>query len=107
MEISTANWTDIASLIIQLGLLKFVWGLYKKYEAKAEARDGAIRSLLRTDIIHICHRAEEKGCIEVYNLENLDDMYQHYRTLGGNGAIKAMYESTKQHPIAVKGDKNA
>lgn len=107
MDFLTNNWVNIISLIVQLGLLKFVWGLYQKYNERAEARDDAIRSLLRTEIIHICHRAEQKQCIEVYNLENLNDMYKAYRALGGNGAIKAMYEQAQQHPISVKGDSNA
>lgn len=103
MDFITEHWAELISLAIQLGIFKVAWGLYKKYDARAEARDDAIRSLLRTEIIHICHRADEKGYIEVYNLENLNDMYKAYHVLGGNGAIKVMYEQAQQHPVATQG----
>ena len=39
----------------------------------------------------------------MYNLENLNDMYKAYHVLGGNGAIKVMYEQAQQHPVATQG----
>lgn len=98
------HWAEIINISVQLGILKFVLGLYQKYNIRAEARDDAIRSLLRSEIIHICHRAEEKQYLEVYNLENLNDMFKSYQSLGGNGAIKAMYQQALQHPIVTTKD---
>lgn len=106
MDFIISHWAELISLLVQLGILKFVLSLYRQYNIRATARDDAIRSLLRTEIIHICHRAEEKGYIEVYNLENLNDMYQSYHALGGNGAIRTMYEQAQQHPIMTRGDAN-
>lgn len=101
MDFITHYWADIAQLTIQLGLVQFGYRLYKKWRQKSEAHDNAMRSLLRAEIIHTCHRADEKGFIEVYNLENLDDMYTAYHALGGNGAIKTMYEQAKGHHIVT------
>ena len=62
------------------------------------ARDDAIRSLLRTEIISINHKSEEKGFIPIYNLENITDMYRSYKALGGNGAITEIYNKVLQLP---------
>lgn len=103
-EFVVSHWAELINIFFQLGILKFVLGLYQKYNVRAEARDDAIRSLLRSEIIHICHRAEEKQYLEVYNLENLNDMFRSYQSLGGNGAIKAMYQQALQNPIVTTKD---
>ena len=91
MEYIQTHIGTIVSLLLQSGLLGILWKMYGKYRADIEernkkevARDDAIRSLLRTEIISINHKSEEKGFIPIYNLENIMDMYRSYKALGGN-----------------------
>jgi len=92
------HWVVIISILIECGLVKYLSNFFKKYKIRETARDEAIRSLLRTEIINICHRAEEKGFLPIYNLENINDMYKAYKVLGGNGAITDLYQQVKSYP---------
>lgn len=95
------HWAEIIIIAAQCGILKIGYTVLQKYLQRTEARDDAIRSLLRTEIIHICYKAQEQGYIEIYNLENLVDMYKSYKALGGNGAITEIYEHTTNLPHSV------
>lgn len=92
------DWLTIATLAIQAGILKFVYNLYKNFIQKEANRDCAIRGLLRVEIINICHNAEKEGFLPIWALENLTDMYNTYKALGGNGAITGLYNKTIQLP---------
>ena len=68
MEVITKNWVNLAVLLLQCGFLEFGYRLYKDYkkhqserESKNKAIDVAIRSLLRTEIISLCYKAEPKA----------------------------------------------
>ena len=97
-EFLSNDWLAIVTLAIQAGLLKFAYNIYKDYEKKEKNRDCAIRGLLRVEIINICHNAEKEGFLPIWALENLTDMYNTYKALGGNGAITGLYNKTIQLP---------
>lgn len=110
MDFITNNWASIILVLLQCGLLQFAYSLYKEYEKKEEekkakriASDIAIRSLLRTEIIGLCHKAEKEGFIAVYNMENLAEMYNAYHELGGNGSISELYNMTMCLPHVPQG----
>jgi hypothetical protein len=44
------------------------------------------------------HNAEKEGFLPIWALENLTDMYNTYKALGGNGAITGLYNKTIQLP---------
>lgn len=97
-EFLTNDWLAIVTLAIQAGILKFAYNLYRDYMCKEKNRDCAIRGLLRVEIINICHNAEKEGFLPIWALENLTDMYNTYKALGGNGAITGLYNKTIQLP---------
>lgn len=94
----SGEWLTIITLAIQAGILKFAYRLYKNFTQKETNRDSAIRGLLRVEIINICHRAEKDGVLPIWELENLTDMYNTYKALGGNGAISGLYNKTIRLP---------
>lgn len=109
MELIKENWVTIITIAIQCGFFKYLYAFLKENKRqekiradelrkREEARDKAIRSLLRSEIIGIYHKAEEKGYLPIYNLENIDDMYYSYKILGGNGAITELYNQVKNYP---------
>ena len=100
-----SDWVNLIILVVQAGIVKFAYNLYKEYkkeqeekDKKAQNIDGAIRGLLRVEIINICHNAEKEGFLPIWALENLTDMYNTYKALGGNGAITGLYNKTIQLP---------
>lgn len=101
-EFITSHWLALLSIAVQGGICKFFWGLYKQYQVKADARDAALRALLRVQIISRCHKSQREGFIAVYNLENLNDMFAQYTVLGGNGAVVPLVKRTQQLPCVEK-----
>ena len=94
----SGEWLTLITLAVQAGILKFAYRLYKNFTQKENNRDSAIRGLLRVEIINICHRAEKDGVLPIWALENLTDMYNTYKALGGNGAIGGLYNKTIRLP---------
>lgn len=99
----SGEWLTIITLAVQAGILKFAYRLYKNFIVKENNRDSAIRGLLRVEIINICHNAEKEGVLPIWALENLTDMYNTYKALGGNGAITGLYNKTIQLPQRKEG----
>lgn len=92
----------VISLIVQCGLIKFVYSMYKDKKQKTVARDEALKCLLRNDIYGIYHKGEEKGYLPLYALENATDMYNSYSALGGNGAVTTVYKKILAMPHEVQ-----
>ncbi len=97
-EFFTAHKLQLFVATIQCGIIPFVYSLYSSHNKRSKARDEALRSILRTEIIRICMKAEKRGYLFMYELENLNDMFNAYSALGGNGAVKALYEITIKLP---------
>lgn len=98
MEFLNSNLVVVLTFLIQCGVFKYMYSFIKEYRARDAARDTAIRSLLRTEIINICHKTEKDGVLPIYNLENINDMYRAYKALGGNGAIDELFHQVIQYP---------
>lgn len=100
MDFVNEHWFAIITLLIQCG----VFGCFGSYLNRAKARNKAILSLCRAEIISLCHKAKNDGFIAYYNVENLDKLFKAYSNLGGNGAAKELVKQTKLLPIKKEGD---
>lgn len=98
IEFIETHLLQLLTLLVQCGLFKFAYSVWADYKNLKASRDAAIRSLLRTQIINLCKKAEREGFIAVYNVENLNDMFMPYSVLGGNGAVKNLYEHALSLP---------
>lgn len=70
----------------------------EEHERKAEneaIREG-MQAILRDRIIQMYIHCEEKKDVPLYAMENMTHMYNAYHTLGGNGAISAIFEKFKK-----------
>lgn len=99
----------LLNILIQCGILKFIRDWIKENKEKAEAElqqkedeaaavRNAMRCMLRSHIIKICCKSEERGYINIFEVENLTDMFNSYLVLGGNGAIKELYKDAMNLP---------
>lgn len=98
VEFIVENWLQLVTLLANLGVVKVIYNLYTSRSARHEAMYIGIKTILRTNIISTCINAERKGYLPLYDVENLNDMYSAYSALGGNGAVKELYQSTLRLP---------
>ena len=110
------DWKELLigiGFILETGVVGVLWQMYREYQKnearKAEERanqDKAMRdamcSILRTDIFRICLKAESRGYIPLYDVENLSKMLPCYKALGGNGTAERLCEQALNLPHTDK-----
>lgn len=67
-------------------------------EQKQGALEDGTRALLRAEIIRSYDKYTDRGWIPLYAREALEKAYEAYRNLGGNGAVKHLYEELCELP---------
>lgn len=81
-------WVELIFTILTTGIVY----VFKQYLG---LKQGMI-SLLRNEIIRICEKATNDGYCVNYMKENVKDMFEAYKKLGGNGmvsiAVQALYK---------------
>ena len=56
------------------------------------AIEQGVQALLRNEIIRRYREFESKGEISILDKENLEEMFEQYKNLGGNGTVKKMMD---------------
>lgn len=74
------------------GVLGFISTKLKKNKKKDLAIEQGVQALLRNEIIRRYREFESKGEISILDKENLEEMFEQYKNLGGNGTVKKMME---------------
>ena len=74
----------------------------KEREEQKALRDG-MRSLLRRQIIADCESAISEGYCPTARKDTIEDMYQSYHALGGNGVVTGLKDQT-MNLSTVKGE---
>lgn len=64
----------------------------EKEKKKDEAIELGVQALLRNEIIRRYREFESKGEISILDKENLEEMFEQYKNLGGNGTVKKMMD---------------
>lgn len=109
------DYWSIVSLGITTLAIPGVGYAYRKYKA-GERRQTAIelgvRALLRERIVQGYYEYFHAGKMPLHGLESMENMYQEYRSLGGNGAVSKLMEDlreleVKEDPPSGPGSKKA
>ena len=74
------------------GVLGFISTKLKKNKKKDLAIEQGVQALLRNEIIRRYREFESKGEISILDKENLEEMFEQYKNLGGNGTVKKMMD---------------
>lgn len=99
--------TDIiVPIIIAVFASTGFWSfLQARFQKKDEAND-KLNMLIRLNVgiahdrIHaLCHEYISRGSVSDDEMDNLTDIYEPYRALGGNGSGKLLYEEVKKLPV--------
>ena len=73
-------------------ILGFIATNFKKNKQKDLAIEQGVQALLRNEIIRRYREFESKGEISILDKENLEEMFEQYKNLGGNGTVKKMMD---------------
>lgn len=80
------------------GLCGWLLKSHRKEEARAQAMETGLRTLLRAELLEIHAKYVPLGYIPVAAMEETDRVYKAYHSLGGNGAGTKLYEEIKALP---------
>ena len=90
-------WVQVAFDVICSGMGTLA-GAFLLWRKKQKALEHGVQALLRSQIIQTCEHYLDAGDIPLYGLENIENMYSAYHTLGGNGAVTKMVGDTRELP---------
>lgn len=71
---------------------------YKSMQTRQKATEMGVQALLRAQIIHIYNKYMERGELPIYERENIDQLVEQYKNLGGNGVIESLKEKMDALP---------
>lgn len=71
----------------------------REQDALQEAMKEGLQAMLRDRIIQMASYCSQQGYTQVYMVENMAHMFSAYTTLGGNGAVKYIYEQFMALPV--------
>lgn len=74
------------------GIIGLISTKLKKNKKKDLAIELGVQALLRNEIIRRYREFESKGEISILDKENLEEMFEQYKNLGGNGTVKKMMD---------------
>lgn len=77
----------IAALTV---VVKSMSGRVKRQQAENQALRDGMRSLLRAQIISSCEHAIRDGWCGARLRDTINDMYESYHALGGNGTVTSI-----------------
>jgi len=98
MEFIIKYWIEVAFGLILAGFGYFS-KIIKKYKIDTDATKAGVRALLQDRIIQAYKYHKEQGCVDLYDRKIIDDMYQQYKALGGNGLIEDIMDKLIDLPI--------
>lgn len=91
-------------LIAALGAYtKYLSGVIKREKAEQKALRDGMRSLLRRQIIMDCESAIKEQYCPAATKDTIEDMYQSYHALGGNGVVTSIKDQMMALPT-LKGE---
>lgn len=68
--------------------------------------EAASLSTLHTNLYTLTQKVLRRGTIKAEEIEELDNIYEPYHELGGNGTGTNYYERAKNLPLYTKGESN-
>lgn len=100
-EFITQYWLGIVFTGIA-GLIStsfcYIIKLFKKDKQEHITIRNGIQALLRDRIIQAYNHYKDKNNCPIYALENIEKMYNEYKSLGGNGTIQQLVGELRELP---------
>lgn len=78
----------------------------KRSDVKNKAIALGIQAILRDRIIQAYNHYHDQGYCPIYARENIENMYNQYHNLGGNGTITDLYNELRKLPTEERNINN-
>ena len=91
-------WGTSALISFLLGLF---WNNYLNQKNVEKNLRLGVLALLRSEIIKEHAKCKENGFCSAYSINLVNDIYESYHQLGGNGVATKLIEEIRQLPIKV------
>jgi len=92
--------------VLLIALVGFVCKKIKTIAKKQDYYNDGIKALLRSELIKNYNKYTEQRYCPIYAKENVNDIYDTYHNLGGNGVGTKMYNELMDLPTHLKGGSN-
>lgn len=91
---------------IPLTVARWSWSKMKQKMRDMRATELGLQALLRDRLVQAYnHSVHGRGFCPIYEKENITGMYEQYHNLGGNGAVKKLYDEMMDLPTQLKEEK--
>lgn len=107
----TKYWIEWLFGLLSAGIIAYIRKLSKQVKqerAEQKALRDGMRSLLRRQIVADCEQAMKEGFCGTATKDTIEDMYNSYHALGGNGVVTRLKAQTMNLPtvnlMTMKGD---
>lgn len=92
--------TILSSLVVAFTVFvsRLVSTRFKKSAGDTELLKLSIQALLRAQIVDIYNRCKKQGFCELYEKDNLSNLYKYYHSLGLNGVMDSIYKEIMSLP---------
>ena len=84
---------------ITTGVLGYLVAKLKDYKKRDISQEEALKCLLRSNITSKYYVYNELKEIPLYEKENINYMYEQYKSMGGNSYISGLVEEINKLPI--------
>lgn len=91
--------TFITEIGVLLGVVVFIFKKYKHTQGEAKLVAEGVKCLLRSEMLQIYYRHKDTGKIRQYEYENFIELYNGYKSLGGNSFIEKIYKEVQTWEI--------
>lgn len=71
----------------------------KQYKKMMNATKKGVQALLRSEIIKKYIEYRKNGCTSIHDQEIINELYEEYKTLGGNGVIDKLVQEIAEMEV--------
>lgn len=97
-------WIEILFGLI-ISFLTYLYRSLANYKHMIISTRNGVRSLLKGEIIRKYYELKTRAEITVYEKQIVDELYEEYVNLGGNGVIKHLCDDIQSLPVkAIEND---
>ncbi len=98
-----SEFIDEAKAVLVAGVFGFGTWVIKRLKTERKNYENlsqGVKALVQDRLFQTCnHYLFNQGFVEIKDLNNIENLYQNYKNLGGNGAGDELYERCKQLPL--------
>ncbi len=88
-----------ALMILVNAIVRRTGSQARRVQTEGEAIRRGLMALLRSHIMELWERCVERGYVHIHTMEIVQDMYDQYHDLGGNGTVTKLVEDLKKLPV--------